>query len=355
MSEMGIKRTELADLGEFGVIKRLTSNITISNMTSIKGVGDDAAVIERNKTEHTLLSTDMLVEGVHFDLGYVPLKHLGYKAVVVNVSDICAMNGQAEQITVSLALSNRFSMEAIEELYEGMIMACDHYNVDLVGGDTTSSSSGLVISISVLGSVPVDRVTYRNTAKEKDLLVVTGDLGAAYMGLQILEREKSVFEEAPTVQPDLAGHDYILARQLRPEARQDVVQALTDLDLIPTSMIDISDGLASELFHLTTQSNLGCMLYEAKIPIDESTYNAARDFDLDPTLCALSGGEDYELLLTISAEEYSKVENNPLFTTIGYMTDKEHGQQMTTKDGQVFPLEAQGWQHLKSSAASSDE
>lgn len=335
-------RTELSQLGEFGLIKHLTENITLHNTTSVKGVGDDAAVIGEGE-KLSLLSTDMLVEGVHFDLSYVPLKHLGYKAVAVNVSDICAMNGTAKQLTVSIAVSSRFSIEALEELYSGIQLACDKYKVDLVGGDTTSSLSGLVISISVLGEANKENIAYRSGAKEKDLLCVTGDLGGAYMGLQILEREKAVFKENPGIQPDLEGNDYILERQLKPEARVDIIPLLKELNVKPTSMIDISDGLASEILHLCTQSGVGCNLYEEKIPLDSMTINRAHEFKLDPAICALSGGEDYELLFTIKQEDYEKIKNHPDFTVIGHITDKNSGAQMITRSGNAVQLTAQGW------------
>ncbi len=340
------ERTELSKLGEFGLIKHLTEHITIKNTSTIKGVGDDAAVLEY-KDKVTLVSTDMLVEGVHFDLTYVPLKHLGYKSVVVNLSDIYAMNGQPKQITVSIALSNRFSLEAVEELYAGMLLACEKYGVDMVGGDTTSSLSGLVISITVIGEGEKDKVVYRNGAKEKNLLCVSGDLGGAYMGLQILEREKSVFKDNPKIQPDLEGKDYILERQLKPEARKDVIQLLNELKIVPTAMIDISDGLASEILHICNQSNVGCELYEEKIPIDAQTYDTARQFDLDPTLCVLSGGEDYELLFTIDIKEYDKVKNLPDITVIGHIIDVAKGKNLVTKSGSVHPITAQGWDALK--------
>ena len=335
-------RTELSQLGEFGLIKHLTEHISLQNPTSLKGVGDDAAVIEQNG-KVSLLSTDMLVEGVHFDLTYVPLKHLGYKAVAVNVSDICAMNGVAKQITVSIAVSNRFSTEALEELYSGIGMACDKYKVDLVGGDTTSSLSGLVLSISVLGEAEKGEVVFRSGAQEKDLLVVTGDLGGAYMGLQILEREKAIFKENPNIQPDLEGNDYILERQLKPEARIDIHAILNQLGIIPTSMIDISDGLASEILHLCNQSNVGCQLYEDKIPMDSMTISRAHEFKLDPTLCALSGGEDYELLFTINQKDFEKIKNHPDFTVIGHITDKASGANLIARSGNAIPLTAQGW------------
>lgn len=341
-------RTELSSLGEFGLIKHLTQHIEIKNPSTLKGVGDDAAVICYSEGDKvTLVSTDMLVEGVHFDLTYVPLKHLGYKSVAVNLSDIYAMNGQPRQITVSIALSNRFSLESVEELYAGMLMACEKYGVDLVGGDTTSSLSGLVISITVLGEADKNKVVYRNGAKEKDLLCVSGDLGGAYMGLQILEREKAVFKDNPKIQPDLEGKDYILERQLKPEARKDIIKLFEALEMKPTSMIDISDGLASEILHLCDQSGVGCELYEEKVPIDPQTYDTARQFNLDPTMCALSGGEDYELLFTIPQSDYDKVKNQLDFTVIGHITKKSAGTNLVTKSGGTHPLKAQGWDALK--------
>lgn len=336
-------RTELNTLGEFGLIKHLTEHITLHNESTIKGVGDDAAVIDIGNGMVHLLSTDMLAEGIHFDLSYVPLKHLGYKAISTNVSDICAMNGTAKQVTVSIAISNRFSVEALEELYSGMMLACNRYQVDLVGGDTTSSKAGLVISIAVLGEAKKEDVSYRGGAQEKDLLCVTGDLGAAYMGLQLLEREKAVFKENPNLQPDLEGNDYILERQLKPEARIDIIPIFKEKGIKPTSMIDISDGLASEILHLTTQSNLGCALYEEKIPLDGMTIARAKDFHLDPTLCALSGGEDYELLFTIPQSDYDKVKGHPDFTVIGHMADKNSGANMVSRSGSSITLTAQGW------------
>lgn len=340
-------RTELAELGEFGLIKHLTQHIELKNPSTIKGVGDDAAVINYGNSDIvTLVSTDMLVEGVHFDLTYVPIKHLGYKAVVVNVSDIYAMNGQPKQIVVSFAISSRFSLEAIEELYAGMLLACEKYGVDLVGGDTTSSLSGLIINITVIGEGDKNKMVYRNGAKENDLLCVSGDLGGAYMGLQILEREKAVFKENPKIQPDLDDKDYILERQLKPEARKDIIKLFEDLNLQPTSMIDVSDGLASEILHICEQSNVGVELYEEKIPIDSQTYDTARQFNLDPTMCTLSGGEDYELLFTIKQEDYDKVKNLPDFTIIGHITNKEKGRHLITKSGSVATLKAQGWDAL---------
>jgi thiamine-monophosphate kinase len=335
-------RTELSSLGEFGLIKHLTDHFEIINESTIKGVGDDAAVIEY-KDMVTLVSTDMLIEGVHFDLSYMPLQHLGYKAVTVNLSDICAMNAMPKQITVSIALSNRFPVEAVEELYSGIRAACNNYKVDLVGGDTTTSHSGLIISVTAIGEAKKEEVVYRNGAKEKDLVCVSGDLGGAYMGLQLLEREKAVFKENPTIQPDLDGNDYILERQLKPEARIDIPILLKSLGVKPHAMIDVSDGLASELFHICTQSGVGCELYEDKIPLDPMTYDRARDFNLDPTMCALSGGEDYELLFTVPLSDYEKVNNNPDITIIGHITDKNSGMNLVTKNGLSTPLKAQGW------------
>ena len=338
-------RTELSSLGEFGLIKHLTQFIEIKNESTIKGIGDDAAVID-NKDKLTVVSTDMLVEGVHFDLAYVPLKHLGYKSVSVNVSDIYAMNALPKQITVSFAVSNRFSVEALEELYSGIMTACHKYKVDLVGGDTTTSKSGLVISITAIGEARADELVYRDGAKEGDLLCVTGDLGAAYVGLQLLEREKKIFMESPGVQPDLGGYDYILERQLKPDARKDIPPLLKMLIVKPTAMIDISDGLASEILHICTQSETGCNLFEDKIPIDPSTYSMAREFNLDPTVCALSGGEDYELLFTIDQSDFPKIKANPDITVIGHMTSKKEGINLITKGGSSHPITAQGWDSL---------
>ena len=344
---MSEQRTELSNLGEFGLIEHLTKDLALTQVNSIKGVGDDAAVIRISNEESLLISTDMLIEGIHFNLMYMPLKHLGYKAVAVNVSDICAMNGKAEQITVSLAVSNRFPVEALEELYSGIKAACGVYGVDLVGGDTTSSTSGLVISISVLGRAKSSEITYRNGAKEFDLLVVTGDLGAAYMGLQVLEREKEVFTANPDIQPDLDGHDYIIERQLKPEARKDIIGFLKELEVVPTSMIDISDGLASEILHLCKASNVGCHIYDEKLPIDAKTSMTAIDFNLDPGTCALNGGEDYELLFTISQADFDKIKGNPHMTVIGHMTNAQDGIYFVDKNGSAVELKAQGWNHFK--------
>lgn len=336
-----MQRTELEELGEFGLIKRLSEKIKTTHPSTQMGMGDDTAVID-NGDDYSLLTTDMLVEGVHFDLSYVPLKHLGYKAAISNFSDIYAMNGQPTQIVISIGLSNRFSLEAIEELYSGIITACELYGVDIVGGDTVSSLSGLIINIAAYGRVEKDKIVYRSGAKDKDLIVVSGDLGAAYMGLQILEREKAVFQSTPGVQPDLEGYDYILERQLKPEARKDIVDLLAALNVLPTSMIDVSDGLASEVLHLCDQSKLGAHVYEDKIPIDPTVITTAQDFNLDPTICALSGGEDYELLFTISQSDYDKIKGNPHLSIIGHMEAGEPAR-LITRDGSAHDLKAQGW------------
>jgi len=339
-------RTSLSELGEFGLIKHLTQNFKVQQATTVKGVGDDAAVVEV-KDKQVLVTTDLLVEGVHFDLSYMPLKHLGYKAVMVNLSDIYAMNGKASQITVSIAVSNRFPLEAIEELYDGIYLACKTYNVDLVGGDTTSSTKGLLISVTAIGEVKAENVVYRNTAKPNDLLVVTGDLGAAYLGLQVLEREKQVFEVNPNSQPDLTDYSYLIERQLKPEARKDIVKLLHDLKVKPTSMIDISDGLSSEILHICDQSKVGCNLYEEKIPLDPQVISTCEEFDLNSTTIALSGGEDYELLFTISQDDFSKIKGNPHLTVIGHIIDESQGANLVTRAGQQVKLTAQGWNGLK--------
>lgn len=336
------EKTELNNLGEFGLIEHLTQSIELVQESTIKGIGDDAAVLNF-ENKRTLVSTDMLLENVHFDLRYVPLKHLGYKAVQVNLSDIYAMNGHASHITFSIGLSSKFPLEAVEELYEGVHIACKKYGVDLIGGDTSSSTQGLVISVTSIGYVDEDKVVYRSGAKEGDLLCVSGDLGGAYVGLQLLEREKQIFLENPNIQPDLEGKDYIVERQLKPEARKDIVQLLENQGILPTAMIDISDGLASEIFHITKASDVGCRIYEDKIPIDMMTYDTAREFALDPTVCALNGGEDYELLFTISQADYEKLDKSADITIIGHITDKNSGVDMISKSGKVYPLKAQGW------------
>ena len=344
--DKGVNTTSIESLGEFGLIDHLTNGIITKNSSTVKGIGDDAAVIDMGD-KYQLVSTDLLVEGVHFDLAYMPLKHLGYKAVAINVSDICAMNGDAKQITLGLALSNRYTVEALEELYDGIKLACEHYGVDLVGGDTTSSTSGLMISVTVLGEVDKNKITYRSGAKVNDLLLCTGDLGAAYLGLQILNREKEMFKENPTIQPDLTGNDYVLRRQLKPEAAIKYTRILKELDIVPTSMIDISDGLSSEALHLSKSSEVGITLHEDKIPVDYTAMNLANEFNMNPIFCALSGGEDYELLFTIGQEHYEKLKKDPDFTIVGFVTDKSEGNNFIANDGSSHPLTAQGWDATK--------
>jgi thiamine-monophosphate kinase len=345
--DSSLPRTGIEQLGEFGLIEFLTKNLVLKQASTKTGVGDDAAVLQIPSNKQCLLSTDMLVEGVHFDLTYMPLKHLGYKAVMVNLSDIAAMNGTPKQITVSIALSNRFSLEAVDQLYQGIYLACQKYDIDLVGGDTTSSVHGLIISITVVGEAEEEKITYRNGAKLNDLIVVSGDLGSAYLGLQLLEREKNVFfETGQKVQPDLQGYEYLLERQLKPEARIDVVELLAEAGIKPNAMIDISDGLSSELLHLCKQSGLGCTIYEEKIPIDPTAVGLAHEFTLDPTTCALNGGEDYELLFTIDLKDYEKIKNMPDLTVIGHITEKEAGCNLVTRGQTQHPLTAQGWNAL---------
>jgi thiamine-monophosphate kinase len=340
------ERTNISELGEFGLIKHLTENFKIRLDSSVKGVGDDAAVLNFGDKE-VLISTDLLLEGIHFDLAYVPLIHLGYKAVQVNLSDIYAMNGIATQITVSIGLSSKFPLEAVEEIYKGIELACNKFNIDLIGGDTSSSKQGLVISVTSIGYADKKDVTYRNGAEEGDLLCVSGDLGGAYVGLQILEREKLIYLENPDIQPDLEGKDYIIERQLKPEGRRDIVDLLAQMDIKPTAMIDVSDGLASEILHICEQSDKGCNLYEEKIPIDPLTYETARELGLDPTVCALSGGEDYELLFTIKQSDYSKLKNDVDISIIGHITDKNSGCKMISKSNVVHTITAQGWTAFK--------
>jgi len=346
MTEEKPKRTELSEVGEFGLIDHLTKKIEIKHTSTLKGVGDDAAVLDYgNKT--MLLSTDLLIEGVHFDLTYVPLKHFGYKAAIVNFSDIAAMNGTPKHITVNISVSNRFSLEALEELYSGILLACNKYQVDLIGGDTTSSTSGLYISITVVGEADRQDITYRDTAKEKDLICVSGDLGAAYIGLLLLEREKAVFKGDPNMQPDLEGYDYMLERQLKPEARTDIPKLLKELEIKPQAMIDISDGLASDLLHICKQSKVGCNIYEEKIPIDITTANLSNEFQIDPTTAAMNGGEDYELLFTIKMDDYKKIEGNSNIIVIGHIIPENEGINLISKSGTVVPVSAQGWDALK--------
>ena len=339
-------KTSLAELGEFGLIDHITKYFKVEQPSTIKGVGDDAAVLAASE-QQTLVTTDLLVEGVHFDLSYMPLKHLGYKSVMVNLSDVYAMNGTAAQITVSIAVSNRFPLEAIEELYAGIQLACDTYKIDLVGGDTTSSTKGILISVTAIGKANKEDIVFRNTAKETDLIVVSGDLGAAYLGLQVLEREKQVFKVNPNSQPDLDNYTYLIERQLKPEARKDIAGLLKELEVQPTSMIDISDGLSSELFHICTQSKVGCKIYEDKLPLDPQVISACEEFELDSTMVALSGGEDYELLFTVPIGDFDKIKGNPNFSIIGHITEKTQGLQLITRGNQEIELKAQGWNTMK--------
>lgn len=339
-------RTEINELGEFGLIKRLTQNIELQNASSVLGVGDDAAVIDHFGRQ-TVVTTDLLIEGVHFDLAYTPLKHLGYKSVIVNLSDVYAMNAVPTQITVSIGFSNRFSVEALDEFYEGVYAACNKYGVDLIGGDTSSSQKGFVIAVTAIGEVAPDKYVRRDTAQKGDLICCSGDLGGAYVGLLFLEREKKIFVESPQVQPDLEGESYVIGRLLKPEARKDIVAFFEESGITPTSMIDISDGLSSEILHLCQDSGLGCVLYEEKIPISEEMKRAAFKFEIDPTVCALSGGEDYELLFTLPQSEYEKLVLNEQISVIGYMTEPEKGMKLVTKGGSTHDLAAQGWNAFK--------
>ncbi len=340
--------TSLESLGEFGLIDRLTKNIKIYQASTMKGTGDDAAVIDAGD-KALLLSTDLLIEGIHFDLTYMPFKHLGYKAAVVNISDIAAMNGIPGQMTLSVAVSSRFSVEALDELYAGFLLACEKYKLDLVGGDTSSSTKGLMISVSILGTAAKEEVVYRSGAKPGDLLCVTGDLGAAYMGLLILEREKKVFEVNPNMQPELSGYDYQIGRQLRPEARTDIRNLFLAAGIKPTAMIDISDGLASEILHICKQSQVGCRLFEEKIPIEEQTRELAMEFKIIPSITALSGGEDYELLFSIPQTAYEQIKELEGISIIGHMTDPSEGITMITTDGKQLPIVAQGWDGMRKS------
>lgn len=343
---MSENRTEVSSLGEFGLIEHLTRNIEIQNASTIVGVGDDGAVID-HFGKQTVITNDLLIEGVHFDLMYTPLKHLGYKTVAVNVSDIYAMNGTPTHITLGLGISNRFSVEALDEFYEGVYAACAAFGVDLIGGDTTSSQKGFIISCTALGEVSPDKFVKRSGAGKGDLICVSGDLGAAYLGLTILEREKQIFLEHPQVQPDLEGEKYIIGRILKPEARKDIVDFFSTSGVQPTAMIDVSDGLSSDLLHICTQSGVGCVVYEEKLPIIDDTRNAAFKFNLDPTACALNGGEDYELLFTVKQDDYEKIASNTDISVIGYITDAEAGRQIFTKGGNKHPLTAQGWSAFK--------
>ena len=338
------KNIDLKDLGEFGLIERLTKKIKLFNDNTLLGPGDDAAII--NSSKEILVSSDMLVEGIHFDMAFTPLKHLGYKSVIVNISDIYAMNGIPKQITVGLAISSKYTLEAIEEFYDGILLACEKYKIDVIGGDITSCINGLTISITAIGEAMKKEIVKRSGAKENDLLITTGDLGGAYMGLNVLQREKEVWKSNPNMQPELDNFNYILERQLKPEARRDVIEFLKKCDVIPTSMIDISDGLASEVFHICTSSNVGCQLYEEKIPIDPQTYQTSMDFNINPTVSALNGGEDYELLFTINQKDYEKIKNDPNLTVIGHITKKSQGINLIGNGDTSTPLQAQGWNHF---------
>ncbi|WP_281541883.1 thiamine-phosphate kinase [Maribacter aestuarii] len=342
LKDKNTEKTDLEKLGEFGLIDHLTKNFTITQKSTVKGIGDDAAVLDHNNSK-TVVTTDLLIEGVHFDLSYMPLKHLGYKAVMVNLSDVYAMNAMATQLTFSIAVSNRFPLEALEELYAGVQLACKTYGVDLIGGDTTSSKTGMLLSVTAMGQAKEDELTYRSGAKPNDLLVVSGDLGGAYTGLQVLEREKEVFKVNPNSQPDLEPYSYIVERQLKPEARKDIPELLKKLEVKPTAMIDISDGLSSEILHLCKSSNVGCNLFEDKIPLDPTVISSCEEFKIDSTLVALSGGEDYELLFTIDQNDFEKIKGNPNLTVIGHMTDASSGAHMIARGGAQIPLTAQGW------------
>jgi thiamine-monophosphate kinase len=343
---MNDKRTEISQIGEFGLIDLLGGKTDLYHESTVKGIGDDAAVLDTGGDSFTIWTTDLLTEGVHFDLSYAPLKHLGYKSVAVNVSDIAAMNAIPKQILVSIGLSNRFSVEAVEVLYEGIRLACKNYKVDLAGGDTTASASGLIISVTAIGQVAKDKVVYRSGAKPNDIVCVTGDLGAAYIGLQVLEREKQVFLQNPEMMPDLGDYDYIAGRLLKPEARTDIIHELSELKVVPNSMIDISDGLASEIMHICKNSGVGMSIFEDKLPVDKQTYDTAAEFKIDPTTCVLNGGEDYELLFTIGQKDYEKLKNHPDIHFIGYVQEREKGASLVTKHGNVVPLKAQGWKHF---------
>jgi thiamine-monophosphate kinase len=342
---MSEERTEISSLGEFGLIEHLTKNIELKNVSSIVGVGDDAAVID-HFGKQTVVTTDLLIEGIHFDLMYTPLKHLGYKSVIVNLSDIYAMNAIPTQITLSVGISNRFSVEALDEFYEGVYAACNRYDVDLIGGDTSSSQKGFIVSVTALGEVSPGKYVKRSTAQKGDLLCVSGDLGAAYIGLLFLEREKKIFMESPAVQPDLEGESYVIGRLLKPEARKDIIEFFERNNIVPTAMMDISDGLSSETLHICRESRLGAVLYEEKIPVAEEMKKAAFKFEIDPTACALSGGEDYELLFTLPQADYEKILLNEQISVIGYMTEEEKEARIITKGGKEYPVTAQGWNHL---------
>ncbi len=342
---MSEKRTEIGELGEFGLIDKIKDSARKELPSTLKGIGDDASVHDAGD-KFIIMSTDMLIEGIHFDLAYMPLQHLGFKSVAVNVSDIAAMNGTPKQITVSIALSNRFSVEAVDVFYEGVRAACDAYNVDLVGGDTTASPSGLMISVTAMGEAEKDKIAYRSGAQENDILCVTGDLGGAFIGLQVLEREKQEFLANPNMQPKIDQYDYVVGRLLKPRARMDIIHELADAGVVPTSMIDVSDGLASDVFHICKESGLGVAIYEDKLPIEKQTFETAAEFNMDPNTAALNGGEDYELLFTIRQEDYPKLEKHADIHSIGYMQAKEKGRTMVTRNNNVVELQAQGWKHF---------
>ena len=341
-----MSRTEVKDYGEFGLIHHLTKNIELQNASSVLGVGDDAAVID-HFGKQTVVSTDMLIEGVHFDLSYTPLKHLGYKSVIVNLSDIYAMNATPTQILLSVGFSSRFSVEAIEEFYEGVYAACEEHGVDLIGGDTSSSQKGFIISITAIGEATPEQIVKRSTAQKGDLICVSGDLGGAYIGLLFLEREKRIYLESPGVQPDLENETYVIGRLLKPNARKDIHELLEEKGIRPTSMMDISDGLSSELLHICENSAVGCVIYEEKLPVAEESRKAAYKFEIDPTACALSGGEDYELLFTIKQEDYEKITLNEKISVIGYITEAGEGAKIKTKGGNTYNITAQGWNAFK--------
>lgn len=335
-------RTEVSDLGEFGLIDHLTKNFETYNVSTIESIGDDAAIID-HFGKQTVITTDLLIEGIHFDLMYTPLKHLGYKSVIVNLSDVYAMNAQPTQVTVSIGISNRFSVEALSEFYEGVYAACEKYQVDLIGGDTSASQKGFIISVTAIGEVAPDQYIKRSTASKGDLICVSGDVGGAFLGLTLLERERKIYLENPKVQPDLEGEDYIVGRILKPEARKDIIEFFHKNEIRPTSMMDVSDGISSEVLHISKKSNLGCILYEDKLPINEQARQAAFKFGLDPTVCALNGGEDYELIFTLKQEDHDKITLNEEISVIGYMTDLEEGYKFHTKGGNTFDITAQGW------------
>lgn len=339
---MSETRTEIAELGEFGLIDHLTKNFEIHNASTILGVGDDAAVLDP-LGKQIVVTTDLLVEGIHFDLMYTPLKHLGYKSVMVNLSDVYAMNATPTQVTMSIAISNRFSLEALNEFYEGVYLACEKHGVDLVGGDTSSSNKGFIISVTAIGEAAPDKIVKRSTAQKGDLICVSGDLGGAFLGLTLMEREKKIYLENPQLQPDLENESYIVGRLLKPEARKEIIDFFEQNDILPTSMMDVSDGISSEVLHLCKQSNLGCVIYEEKIPVAEDSRKAAFKFGLDPTVCALNGGEDYELIFTLKQEDYDKITLNEEISVIGYMKDVSEGCKLLTRGGNSFDITAQGW------------